>query len=146
MSWKKPRFLNDDIDNLRKEILENPSEDKLQYLEYLLKLRWLTMLYEKTSFITLSDLKKRGFKKMNKETILKEYEDTIQRRFDLFMLIENFDTNTQFSHSSFDLLCLLEQNLCQNLKILEMIARTENILEILDIERKYFDKLTFSGN
>ena len=36
MSWKKPRYLNDDIDNLRKEILENPSEDKLQYLEYLL--------------------------------------------------------------------------------------------------------------
>ena len=57
MSWKKPRYLNDDIDNLRKEILENPSEDKLQCLEYLLKLRWLTMLYEKTSFITLSDLK-----------------------------------------------------------------------------------------
>lgn len=62
MSWKKPRFLNDDIDNLRKEILENPSEDKLQYLEYLLKLRWFTMLYEKTSFITLSDLKKEELK------------------------------------------------------------------------------------
>ena len=57
MSWKKPRYLNDDIDNLRKEILENASEDKLQYLEYLLKLRWLTMLYEKTSFISLNDLK-----------------------------------------------------------------------------------------
>ena len=62
MSWKKPRYLNDDIDNLRKEILENASEDKLQYLEYLLKLRWLTMLYEKTSFITLSDLKKEDLK------------------------------------------------------------------------------------
>lgn len=62
MSWKKPRFLNDDIDNLRKEILENPSEDKLQYLEYLLKLRWFTMLYEKTSFITLGELKKEDLK------------------------------------------------------------------------------------
>ena len=83
---------------------------------------------------------------MNKEKLLKEYEDTIKRRFDLFMLIENFDTNTEFSHSSYDLLRLLEQNLYQNLKLIEMIARTENILEILDIERKYLDKLTFSGN
>ena len=83
---------------------------------------------------------------MNKEKLLKEYEETIQRRFDLFMLIENFDTNTEFSHSSYDLLRLLEQNLYQNLKLIEMIARTENILEILDIERKYLDKLTFSGN
>jgi hypothetical protein len=62
MSWTKPRYLNDDIDNLRKEILKNPSEDNLQYLEYLLKLRWFTMLYEKTSFITLSDLKKEDLK------------------------------------------------------------------------------------
>lgn len=83
---------------------------------------------------------------MNKEKLLKEYEDTIKRRFDLFMLIENFDTNTEFSHSSYDLLRLLELNLFQNLKLIEMIARTENILEILDIERKYFDKMTFSGN
>ena len=55
---------------------------------------------------------------MNKEKLLKEYEDTIKRRFDLFMLIENFDTNTEFSHSSYDLLRLLELNLCQNLKLI----------------------------
>lgn len=83
---------------------------------------------------------------MNKQTIVKEYEDTIKRRFDLFMLIENFDTNTEFSHSSYDLLRLLELNLYQNLKLIEMIALTENIREILDIERKYIDKMTFSGN
>ena len=83
---------------------------------------------------------------MNKEKLLKEYEDTIKRRFDLFMLIENFDTNTEFSHSSYDLLRLLELNLCQNLKLIEMIALTENIREILEIERKYIDKMTFSGN
>lgn len=83
---------------------------------------------------------------MNKEKLLKEYEDTIKRRFDLFMLIENFDTNTEFSHSSYDLLRLLELNLYQNLKLIEMIALTENIREILDIERKYIDKMTFSGN
>lgn len=83
---------------------------------------------------------------MNKEKLLKEYEDTIKRRFDLFMLIENFDTNTEFSHSSYDLLHLLELNLYQNLKLIEMIALTENIREILDIERKYIDKMTFSGN
>lgn len=83
---------------------------------------------------------------MNKEKLLKEYKDTIQRRFDLFMLIENFDSETEFSHSSFDLLCLLEQNLCQNLKLIEMIAMTENMREILEIQRKYFDKMTFSGS
>ena len=79
---------------------------------------------------------------MNKQTILKEYEETIEKRFDLSMLISNFDTNTQFSHSSFDLLILLEQNVNQKLKILEMIALNENILEIFDIQRKHFDKLT----
>lgn len=79
---------------------------------------------------------------MNKQTILKEYEETIEKRFDLSMLISNFDTNIQFSHSSFDLLILLEQNLNQKLKILEMIARTENINEIADIQRKVFDKMT----
>ena len=82
---------------------------------------------------------------MNKETIRKEYEETNQRRFELSKLISNFD-NIEFSHSSFDLLILLQQNLNQKLKILEMIARTENILEILDIQRKHFDKMTFSGN
>ena len=79
---------------------------------------------------------------MNKQTILKEYEETIEKRFDLSMLISNFDTNTQFSHSSFDLLILLEQNVNQKLKILEMIALNENILEIFDIQRTHFDKLT----
>ena len=79
---------------------------------------------------------------MNKETIVKEYEETIEKRFELSMLISNFDTNTEFSHSSFDLLILLEQNLNQKLKILEMIARTENIYEIFDIQRKVFDKMT----
>lgn len=82
---------------------------------------------------------------MNKQTIVKEYEETIEKRFDLFMLLANFDNNTEFSHSSshtcFNLLWLLEQNLSQNLKILEMIALNENILEIFDIQRKHIDKL-----
>ena len=79
---------------------------------------------------------------MNKQTILKEYEETIEKRFELSKLISNFDTNTEFSHSSFDLLILLEQNLNQKLKIIEMIALNENIYEIADIQREYFDKLT----
>ena len=79
---------------------------------------------------------------MNKQTILKEYEETIEKRFELSKLISNFDNNTEFSHSSFDLLILLEQNVNQKLKILEMIALNENILEIFDIQRKHFDKLT----
>lgn len=79
---------------------------------------------------------------MNKQTILKEYKETIEKRFELSMLISNFDTNTQFSYSSFDLLILLEQNVNQKLKILEMIALNENINEIADIQRKYFDRLT----
>ena len=64
---------------------------------------------------------------MNKQTILKEYEETIVKEFELSMLISNFDTNTQFSHSSFDLLILLQQNLNQKLKILEMIALNEKL-------------------
>ena len=84
---------------------------------------------------------------MNKQTILKEYEETIVKEFELSMLISNFDTNTQFSHSSFDLLILLQQNLNQKLKILEMIALNEKLYEIADIQRKHFDKLTStSGN
>ena len=79
---------------------------------------------------------------MNKETIRKEYDETIQKRSELSKLISNFDNNTEFSHSSFDLLILLEQNVNQKLKILDMIARTENINEIFDIQRKHFDKLT----
>ena len=79
---------------------------------------------------------------MNKQTILKEYEETIVKEFELSMLISNFDTNTQFSHSSFDLLILLQQNLNQKLKILEMIALNEKLYEIADIQRKHFDKLT----
>ena len=79
---------------------------------------------------------------MNKQTILKDYEETIQERFELSKLISNFENNTEFSHSSFDLLILLEQNVNQKLKILEMIALNENILEIFDIQRKHFDKLT----
>ena len=79
---------------------------------------------------------------MNKQTILKEYEETIEKEFELSMLISNFDTNTQFSHSSFDLLILLQQNLNQKLKILEMIALNEKLYEIADIQRKHFDKLT----
>ena len=71
---------------------------------------------------------------MNKETIRKEYEETIQKRFELSKLISNFDTNTEFSHSSFDLLILLKQNLNQKLKILDMIARTEKIYENDDIQ------------
>ena len=71
---------------------------------------------------------------MNKETIRKEYEDTKQRRFELSKLISNFDNNTEFSHSSFDLLILLKQNLTQKLKILEMIALNEKIYENDDIQ------------
>ena len=71
---------------------------------------------------------------MNKETILKEYEETIVKEFELSMLISNFDTNTEFSHSSFDLLILLQQNLNQKLKILEMIALNEKIYENDDIQ------------
>lgn len=71
---------------------------------------------------------------MNKETIRKEYEETIQKRSELSKLISNFDTNTEFSHSSLDLLFLLRQNLNQKLKILEMIARTEKIYENDDIQ------------
>ena len=82
---------------------------------------------------------------MNKQTILKEYEETFEKRFELSMLMSNFDTNTEFSHSSFDLLILLEQNLNQKLKILEMIALNENIPEIADIQRKYFDRLTLTS-
>lgn len=71
---------------------------------------------------------------MNKETIRKEYEDTIQKSSELSKLISNFDTNTEFSHSSLDLLFLLRQNLNQKLKILDMIARTEKIYENDDIQ------------
>ena len=71
---------------------------------------------------------------MNKQTILKEYEETIEKRFELSKLISNFDTNTEFSHSSFDLLILLKQNLNQKLKILDMIALNENIYENDDIQ------------
>lgn len=88
---------------------------------------------------------------MNKETILKEYEETIQKRFDLFMLLANFDNNTEFSHSRshtcFNLLRMQEQILNQYLLNLEMIALNENILEIFDIQRKHIDKLaSTSGN
>jgi hypothetical protein len=79
---------------------------------------------------------------MNKETILKEYDETIEKEFELSMLLSNFDNNTEFSHSSFDLLTLLEQNLNQKLKILEMIALNEKLYEIYEIQRKHFDKLT----
>ena len=83
---------------------------------------------------------------MNKQTILKDYKETIEKEFDLSMLLSNFDTNTEFSHSSshssFNLLLLLEQNLNQKLKILEMIALNEKLYEIADIQRKHFDKLT----
>ena len=79
---------------------------------------------------------------MNKQTIVKEYKETIEKRFELSMLLSDFDSDTEFSHSSFDLLILLEQNLTQKLKILEIIAFNENILEIFDIQREYFDKLT----
>ena len=66
---------------------------------------------------------------MNKETIRKEYEKKKKKRSELSKLISNFDTNTEFSHSSLDLLFLLKQNLNQKLKILDMIARTEKIYE-----------------
>lgn len=83
---------------------------------------------------------------MNKEKLLKEYEETIEKEFELSMLLSNFDNNTEFSHSSshtsFNLLLLLQQNLNQKLKILEMIALNEKLYEIADIQRKHFDKLT----
>ena len=71
---------------------------------------------------------------MNKETIRKEYDETIQKRSELSKLISNFDTNTEFNHSSLDLLFLLKQNLNQKLKILDMIALNENIYENDDIQ------------
>lgn len=78
---------------------------------------------------------------MNKETILKEYKEIIQKRDDLLILLSNFDTNTEFSHPSYDLLILLDQSLNQELKILEMIALNEKIYEIYEIQREYFCKL-----
>ena len=57
-----------------------------------------------------------------------------KKRFELSKLISNFDTNTEFSHSSFDLLILLKQNLNQKLKILDMIASNEKIYENDDIQ------------
>lgn len=88
---------------------------------------------------------------MNKETIVKEYEETIEKRFELSKLLSNFDNNTEFSHSSshlsFNLLRMQEQILDQYLLNLEMIALNENILEIFDIQRKHIDKLaSTSGN
>ena len=83
---------------------------------------------------------------MNKETIVKDYEETIEKEFELSMLLSNFDNNTEFSHSSshisYNLLLLLQQNLDQKLKILEMIALNEKLYEIAEIERKHFDKMT----
>ena len=83
---------------------------------------------------------------MNKETIVKDYEETIEKEFELSMLLSNFDNNTEFSHSSshisYNLLLLLQQNLNQKLKILEMIALNEKLYEIAEIERKHFDKMT----
>jgi hypothetical protein len=84
---------------------------------------------------------------LNKEDILKEYEETIQKILELSTVISNFDNNDQFTHSSYDLLTLLDQNLNQKLKILEMIALNEKMYEIYDIQRKYINKLTStSGN
>lgn len=79
---------------------------------------------------------------MNKETILREYEETIQKVSELSMLLANFDSNTEFSHTSYHLLCLLDQNLSQELKIIEMIAENERLYEIYDIQRKHFSHLT----
>ena len=82
---------------------------------------------------------------MNKQTILKEYEETIEKRLELSKLLSNFDNNTEFSHSSshlsFNLLRMQKQILDQYLLNLEMIALNENILEIFDIQRKHFDKM-----
>ena len=93
---------------------------------------------------------------MNKETILKEYKEALQTRFEIAEslsryehaeLFPNSGLNAEFSHTSYHLLCLLVQNLSQELKIIEMIALNENILEIADIQRKVFDKMTStSGN
>ena len=59
---------------------------------------------------------------MNKETILREYEETIQKVSELSMLLANFDSNTEFSRRSYEFLWLLKENFCQNVKILETIA------------------------
>lgn len=80
--------------------------------------------------------------KMNKETILKEYEETIQKRDELLRLLSYFDSNTEFSHSSFALLWLLRENFIQNVKILETIAENEKIYEFYEIQRKQFIPVT----
>ena len=80
--------------------------------------------------------------KMNKATILKEYEETIQKVSELSMLLANFDSNTEFSRRSYEFLWLLKENFCQNMKILETIAENEKIYEIYDIQRKHFNHLT----
>ena len=79
---------------------------------------------------------------MNKATILKEYEETIQKVSELSMLLANFDSNTEFSRRSYEFLWLLKENFCQNMKILETIAENEKIYEIYDIQRKHFNHLT----
>lgn len=81
-------------------------------------------------------------KKMNKETILREYEETIQKVSELSMLLANFDSNTEFSRRSYEFLWLLKENFCQNVKIIEMIAENERLYEIYDIQRKHFSHLT----
>ena len=88
---------------------------------------------------------------MNKETILKEYKEAFQTRFEIAEslsryehaeLFPNSGLNVEFSHTSYHLLCLLDQNLSQELKIIEMIAENEKIYEIYEIQRKQFNHLT----
>ena len=68
--------------------------------------------------------------KMNKATILKEYEETIQKVSELSMLLANFDSNTEFSRKSYEFLWLLKENFCQNMKILETIAEMGKNIKI----------------
>lgn len=88
---------------------------------------------------------------MNKETILKEYKEAFQTRFEIAEslsryghteLFPNSGLNAEFSHTSYHLLCLLDQNLSQELKIIEMIAENEKIYEIYEIQREQFNHLT----
>lgn len=84
---------------------------------------------------------------MYRETILKEYEATIQARFELAELLSSSDlSNAEFRQSNYDLLCLLETNLSQTLKIIEKIAENEsNLTEIYEIQRKHFGKLALTS-
>ena len=97
-------------------------------------------------FVLAKDVLPKEFKetKIDKAFILKEYEESIQKGYELALLLANFDSNKVFSHPSFALLWLLRENFCQNAKILETIAENEKFNEIYEIQRKHFNLFTSS--